>query len=122
MNSMYTLVRNRGVPRLIKSEGVEAYQLVASHAARRAKPSGWEPTHPKGLLRINYWFFMARNIDSDNALKALNDAIAKGIGYDDKYFLPCVVSKEWGTKEPRVVVQISDFELSLLAPDPLTLP
>jgi Holliday junction resolvase RusA-like endonuclease len=45
-------------------------------------------------------------MDCDNVLKALNDAIAIGLGVNDKVFLPCVRSKEIGIKSPRVIVTV----------------
>jgi Holliday junction resolvase RusA-like endonuclease len=46
-------------------------------------------------------------MDADNALKVLNDAIAIGLGIDDRRFLPHVVEKTTGNAEPSVLIQIS---------------
>jgi len=107
MNHLYTVVRNRstGRPYLTKAPGVETYQLVATSRCRAARPAGWQPA-PQ--IRVAYWFHVKRDIDCDNALKALNDAIAIALGVNDKAFLPCVKEKTTGAKEPRTVVVIED--------------
>lgn len=86
-----------------KVPGVEDYQLVVTALARRARPASWAPL---AQIRIRYWFNVKRDIDCDNAMKALNDAIAIGLGVDDKAFLPCVVEKTTGVKEPYVRIEI----------------
>ena len=111
VNHSYRIVRvpRKGgegmVSRLAKAEGVEAYQAGVSLIVRAARPSGWTPAT---RIRLRYWFYLKRKVDADNALKAMNDAIALALGIDDDGFLPCVVSKEMGAKEPRVEVEISN--------------
>jgi Holliday junction resolvase RusA-like endonuclease len=93
-----------------KAEGVEAYQDGATMFVRTSMPSSWRKDLAKheGYIRIKYWFYLQRDIDCDNALKALNDAIAKALGVDDKRFLPYVVDK-WVSKKnlPRVELEFS---------------
>jgi Holliday junction resolvase RusA-like endonuclease len=107
VNRMYTLARTKstGRPYLTKSLGVEMYQLVASSACRQARPKDWEPA-PK--IRLRYMFHVKRDIDCDNAMKALNDAIAIALGVNDRTFLPCTVDKTTGNKEPHVIVVIEN--------------
>ena len=89
--------------RMVKHDGVEQYQNLVGWIVKGARPKGWEASN---RLRIRYWFFLKRDMDCDNALKALNDAIAKAIGVNDKIFLPCVQDKTIGNKEPYVKVEI----------------
>lgn len=91
---------------MAKTRNVVEYQELAALCVRLARPSGWTP--PEGYIRIRYAFYLVRSMDCDNAMKALNDAIAAALGVNDKRFLPCVTSKTVNSKEPnpRVVVEI----------------
>ena len=111
-----------------KSHEVEQYQLVAMNACQRAKPALWMPPEPyqpklgRGLIVIELYFHLARDIDCDNAQKALLDAIKFGLGtttqhfkrsgpkvvpiYDDNRFLGRAMWKQTGVKEPHVYVRI----------------
>ena len=99
------------VSTLAKARGIEAYQAGVTYIAKVAKPRGWEPAEK---IRLRYWFYLTREIDCDNALKAINDAIALAIRPDaspvkrDRGFLPCVVDMYLGEKDPRVVVEVSN--------------
>lgn len=101
------------VRRLAKADGVEAYQAGVTYIAKTAKPSGWVPADK---VRLRYWFYLQREIDSDNALKAINDAIALAIRPDasaakrDSGFLPCVADVFLGYKDPHVVVEVENYE------------
>lgn len=86
-----------------KTPAATAYQVLTTLMAREAVPPGWEPADQ---LRISYAFYFSRARDADNALKMLNDAIAKGIGVNDSRFLPCVRSKSSGHKAPWVEVTV----------------
>jgi Holliday junction resolvase RusA-like endonuclease len=64
---------------------------------------------PTGQVRISYAFYMNRDADCDNLLKALNDAIAAALGFNDRIVLPCVRSKtKVATKDERIEVVIGD--------------
>lgn len=89
--------------RMVKAEGVEAYQTAVGRIVQTARPRGWQPGN---RVRLRYWFHLKRDMDCDNALKALNDAIARALGVNDKIFLPCVQEKTTGNKEPSVRVEI----------------
>lgn len=91
---------------LRKTEIAEQYQsrLVAP-AARRVAPKGWKP---QGWVRVRYWFHFKRRMDADNALKMLNDGIASGLGFDDKWILPCVESVAFNVPQPYVEIEVSD--------------
>jgi Holliday junction resolvase RusA-like endonuclease len=101
VNHMYARTRTGGVR---KSPGVEAYQAGVTLIARTSAPSGWNTGW--GFVRLEYEFRLKRDIDCDNLLKALNDAIAVGLGINDRLFLPCVRSKEIGVKNPSVTVTV----------------
>lgn len=108
VNSSYKIVRQYGkggkpYMTLAKHEEVLQYQMVAASIAKHAKPDGWAP---EGQVRPRYRFHLGKEADTDNLLKALNDGIAHGLGINDKVFLPCVVEKTIGNKEPYVEVEV----------------
>lgn len=90
---------------IVKAPGVENYQTGVMLQVRSAKPSKWIPG---SRVRIWYDFHLDADIDCDNALKALNDAIAAAIGCDDKAFMPCVRTKVTGVKEPYVKIEVQN--------------
>jgi Holliday junction resolvase RusA-like endonuclease len=96
------------VPQMVKSEKVEQYQTDAVLQIRSAKPSRWQPT---GFVRLTLRLYLVKNIDADNTLKALSDAIQIAIGVNDSWFLPCVESKEWGLnpRDARVEIELEDL-------------
>lgn len=104
---------------MAKQKDVVAYQTDVVRLTRVSKPSGWRPSG--SWIRVRYHFFLKRQIDTDNALKALNDALAMAIDVNDKLFLPCVwpppsISKN--EKYPRVEIEIDDLvESPSLSPD-----
>ena len=100
VNHMY----ERGYKKIRKTDGAEAYQAAATYIVRTTRPSGWR--HTDGYIRLTYDLHLQRDMDCDNILKALNDAIAVGLDVNDKWFLPCVRSKEFGIKNPSVTVTV----------------
>lgn len=109
-NHMYKIGRGfrRGgiaYPKMVKAEGVEEYQQTAAMLVRLARPSGWK--WDGGLLRLSYRFHLIDNVDCDNLLKALNDAIADALDINDRWFLPCVESKTWGNKGAQARVEVT---------------
>jgi hypothetical protein len=103
MNAQYRSYRGR----VIKAPGVEAYQLLVTSLVRRARPSDWVPS-PQ--LRILYDFYLKRDMDCDNAMKAMNDAIAVALDVNDRIFLPCVRRKETKVHDPYVLLEIRPLE------------
>jgi hypothetical protein len=87
---------------LAKKQNVTDYQQLAVWRTRAAKPSGWQ--HDGGWIRLTYRFYLTRRMDCDNAMKALNDALAMALNVDDFWFLPCVTSKTVNSKQPPMVV------------------
>lgn len=96
--------------RMGKADGVEEWQNGIIQIAKTARPSGW--THPENTnVRIRYRFYTNPFIDTDNMKKLINDAIAKALGINDKWFLTCdVVSIKTKDGLQRVEVEIdNDF-------------
>jgi Holliday junction resolvase RusA-like endonuclease len=95
------------VPQMVKNAKVEKYQNDTILQVQAAKPSHWKPT---SFVRLRFRLFLSTNIDADNTLKALCDAIQTAIGVNDSWFLPCVESKEWGLspRDARVEIEFED--------------
>ena len=112
VNNMYTqIILRRGVSapvRAVKKDSkVAAYQVAATYMTKLAKPKGWK-AKPGQQIRVFLDFQLNRDIDCDNAMKALLDAIATALDVNDRVFLPCTRSKTIGNKEPKVIVEIDD--------------
>jgi len=105
-NHMYTIGRVRSIVKVASAEG---YQTGVAYLTKLARPPGWDP---KGMIRVCYWFDVHRDIDCDNMMKAINDAVAKALGVDDKRFLPCVLWKRTGvpTADAKVILTIYEEE------------
>lgn len=88
---------------LAKTDEGWAYQMEATSIVRQHRPKGW---FAGGQIRIRYWFRFKRAMDASNAIKLLEDAIAKGLGVDDSRFLPCVEELTIGNKNPGVTVEV----------------
>lgn len=102
VNHLYVRVRNNW-NKVAKAKGVEQYQNDVVFLCRQARPSGWNPT---GQIRIEFAFFLSRDADCDNLIKALQDAVAMALGINDKAFLPCVISKETGCPNPYTTIRL----------------
>ena len=89
----------------VKSDGVQTYQDSVTWYTRSARPSDWRPGE---RLRLRYWFHLKRDIDCDNALKVIDDAVAHALGTSDRSFLPTVEAKWTGEREPFVVIEIAN--------------
>jgi Holliday junction resolvase RusA-like endonuclease len=92
-------------------DSVEQYQLLVKALAIRAKPKDWDPGEylPKeglGLITIRYWYYVKRDIDTDNTKKAINDGLKWALDIDDKRFLGQDMWKETGHKEPYVEIEV----------------
>ena len=93
--------------KMYKKAGVEQFQVMVAHITKLARPKGWEPAD---RIRVVYDFHLNRKADCDNAMKAINDAIAQALGVDDDHFLPCAQSKTMGVKEPFVEIRIENVD------------
>lgn len=89
----------------VLTDEAEAYRNGAQMIFQSRKPSGWRPT---GQIRVMFDLMLEREIDDDNALKLLYDALKRATGYDDKNYLHCVRSKETGHAHPYVIVTVDD--------------
>ena len=98
-NASYKIVRKyrttttgKKVPfhTLAKEKPVIEYQDGARLIIQAAKPSRWAPDWQ---VRVYYWFFLSRDMDCDNIMKAINDSIEQATGVNDKRFLPCAMMK-----------------------------
>lgn len=105
VNHLYVRKRGGGVA---KAPGVEAYQTAVFYLCRDARPSGWRPD-PTHQIRIMFSFFLGRDADCDNLLKSIQDAVALALGINDRMFIPCVISKETGCKDPYTKIEIYEL-------------
>jgi Holliday junction resolvase RusA-like endonuclease len=89
----------------VKADGVQAYQDSVTWYTKAAVPSKWTPGE---RVRLRYWYHLKRDMDADNAQKAINDAIAHGLGIDDKVFVTTVMAKWTKEKDPFVIVEVEN--------------
>lgn len=112
VNKMYTnrkAVDNRGrvYQARVKVPEAAAYQEMAALIVRTKKPSNWNPA---GFVRVDIDLYLQKDIDADNTLKAVLDAVERGTGVNDKWYLPCVKMKTFvPPKLARVELMIEDL-------------
>lgn len=114
LNSLYTMAfrRDRG-GRVYKGVGknpvARTYHDQMAMVIRAARPSGW---NPEGMVRLSIRLFLTHDIDADNVLKVLSDAIETATGVNDKRFLPTVECKHTGLPlgQARVELTVSEEE------------
>lgn len=92
---------------LFKTDDAEAYQDSVRYIARTAKPSSFVPPKRCRII-VAYDFVLARDIDCDNLMKLMNDALAEAIGVNDKSFMPVAMSKTTSSKSPYTRVTVYD--------------
>lgn len=93
-----------GKPGLAKNEGVENWQTEVSWLVKAAKPRDWTPAR-RVVVEMRFW--MGREgRDGDGPTKPLLDAIALGLGVDDRIFLGRVMSNEVDRANPRTELRI----------------
>lgn len=94
--------------RMAKVAGVDEYQQMIEMLAKVARPSGW--THPKDTpIRLKYWYYINPSLDTDNMKKLINDALAKAIGINDRWFRTCdVLVEKVPVGQQKVVIEISN--------------
>lgn len=127
-NHSYDIRRSGYRPVVVKTEELVAYQDHVERTCARAKPDGWHPALDyvprigQGLIVIEYRFYLKNDIDCDNMMKSINDAVALGLGWrpsvsrngrvlrrplvDDKCFLPRAMTKQTGCKDPHVDITV----------------
>jgi Holliday junction resolvase RusA-like endonuclease len=89
----------------VKTDEAALYQSQLTMLARAAKPSDFTP---KNMVVVRYHMMLGRDLDVDNVMKALNDALAKAIDVNDKKFLPVCTYKGHGDKFPMVIMTVYD--------------
>lgn len=89
----------------VKTDEASLYQAQLTMLCRAAKPSGFRP---EGEIVVVYDMDLARDLDCDNVLKAVNDALAVALEVNDKRFLPAVRRKRVGSKDPQLLIGIYD--------------
>jgi Holliday junction resolvase RusA-like endonuclease len=94
--------------RMGKVDGVEKWQDGIAKIAKAARPSGW--VHPRDTpIRIRYWYYVNPSLDTDNMKKLVNDALAKAIGINDRWFRTCdVLVEKVPDGQQRMVIEISN--------------
>jgi Holliday junction resolvase RusA-like endonuclease len=85
--------------RIAKNAHVKAYIDGAIPVIRTARPSGWIPPE---RIRVDYRLYLSRDMDFDNVMKVVNDALKVALEVDDTRFYPTAISKEIDMRHPRV--------------------
>lgn len=95
----------RKIAVMAKTPEANLYQAQLTMLVRAAKPSDFKP---EGQIIVAFTMYLQGNMDADNVLKACNDAIAVGLGVNDKRFIPVVLAKHINAKDPRLDIDIYD--------------
>lgn len=88
-----------------KTAAVAEYQEMAGLVINLAKPAYFKP---EGQIYVLYEMYLARDIDADNVMKAIDDTLARCLEINDRRFLPATILKETGCKEPFVRLTLLD--------------
>jgi len=88
-----------------RTEETNAYQRAVGLIVGAARPSGWAHDG-KSYVHLYVRLYLGHDIDATNVWKILEDAIARKLDVDDKWFLVSFEHKETGVKDPRVEVTI----------------
>lgn len=114
-NEAYRVARKTGVAKngrsyehhgIFKTDEAAQFQLDCIRQIKPQVPSGWKP---EGLfIRMTYGFYLVNDMDASNCLKLVEDAFAKAVGINDRWYLPCVEGK-WIVKpnEARIEIDIT---------------
>lgn len=101
------------------SNDAQAYFDAAVYLMRAAKPSNWAP---EGQVRVVFDLYLTRDLDCDNAMKLVSDALEAATGINDARFLHCTRSKttRLPSSQARIELEIVDPSESLLLPPVLS--
>src|SRR5512143_3858902 len=93
LNALYRVVPRvahdgRRFAGIAKNPKATQYHDDALWLIRAARPSAWKPA---GDFRIQVRLYLKRQIDVDNTLKTLSDAIQTALRINDASFLWCVI-------------------------------
>lgn len=102
-------------PKLVKTPEAEAYQAVAAHVARIAKPKGWVPnTHLLAdgyeigpFVIMEYRFWLHRDADCTNLIKVVEDGVCPALGFNDSLALPRAMLKVVGVTRKMAHTEIT---------------
>lgn len=92
----------------VKTDEANLYQSQLTMVARAAKPSRFQP---QGQIIVAYDLSLGRDLDADNVMKAINDALAVALDVNDKRFLPVTFRKTTGVKQPWIEVHVYDADV-----------
>jgi Holliday junction resolvase RusA-like endonuclease len=106
-NHSYRIGYIRGRPGIVKLQSVSDWQAYVSLMVRVARPSDWQPGR---RVRVVIDWRTSRARDCDAGLKALLDAVATGLGVNDRIFLACIRSNEVDRARPRTLITIANEE------------
>jgi len=84
----------------------QAYLDGAIYLIRAAKPRNWAP---EGQIRVIFDLYLTRDIDCDNTMKLVSDALEAATGINDSRFLHCTRSKT-----TRLLLSQARIELEVL--------
>jgi Holliday junction resolvase RusA-like endonuclease len=119
-NHMYRWTTKRSGGREIriqvKTDEANLYQSQLTMVARAAKPSGFAPT---GKIIVAYDMHLDHDLDADNVMKAVNDALALALNVNDKRFLPITTNKTTGSANPWLEVHVYDALAWRVSIDPM---
>jgi hypothetical protein len=90
---------------IVKTEVAKAYTTEVALRSRRAAPRDW---WDGGLVVVELYYYLGRDIDCDNVMKFVDDGIQAGTGVDDKWFLTRAMWKTTGLRpsQRRLIVVV----------------
>lgn len=96
---------SRQVRTIIKTDAAVSYTALAAARAAEARPRDW---WQGGLVTVEFYYYLGRDIDCDNVMKLVNDGIQAATGVDDKWYLPRAMTKTTGLRPNlrRMVVHV----------------
>lgn len=89
----------------VKTDEANLYQSQLTMIARASRPASFQP---QNQIIVAYDMYLGRDLDADNAMKAVNDALAVALGVNDKRFLPVCNHKTHGHKNPEIIIHVYD--------------
>jgi hypothetical protein len=101
LNSRGEAITYRAV---FKKPEVQLYQDRAALIIASARPPGWRWNG--GLMYVDFYAYLMRDIDCTNIQKIIEDALARTIGVNDRFFLPRWQHKEIGCSMRTARVEI----------------
>lgn len=93
--------------RVYKDPDVALWQDTAAWLVKAARPRDWKPAK-RVMVTIECYTPGPHPRDSDAQVKATLDALAVGLGVDDKIFLHCVPVNEVDRAAPRTVIHVEN--------------